>query len=405
MKDLVDHIRTVHFTVFIVALVLTVALQGRKKPQLDRAASDARAIRLLEQKWSKVEDAFRKPPGLHVAAKGTPTKGARLAGLQPGRYLLRGNSVNPHRRVIFNVPRTWIYVDGTKTGECKADFEFFETYLRPLDTLKKFLRFWDDNRDGQCAFVEFDLATNDAAAFCGGIERVAATASDAPVTASLLPHATFNGNWQISATLETAGPEHKHICDFATISFPYTPADLPTIFAGVADQARNWGDGKSRDEFKDLIAEAKYLDESPLPQLEGALDERANSDTERVELFQAKLPVEAIATYGTLVLVTCQLYLLAHLLELRRMARDVARFDWPTGYIGLYENRLIFLFTFVSIVVWPPFPLILVTRAASNWSSAWLAWSALVISVAIAVWSAVTLMVARRTNAPTTKLG
>jgi hypothetical protein len=60
MKELVDHIRTVHFTVFVVALVLTIAARGHKKPQLERAASDAEAILLLEQKLPAVNEALVK---------------------------------------------------------------------------------------------------------------------------------------------------------------------------------------------------------------------------------------------------------------------------------------------------------------------------------------------------------
>ena len=73
--------------------------------------------------------------------------------------------------------------------------------------------------------------------------------------------------------------------------------------------------------------------------------DRANADTDRIELFQAKLPVSTIAIYGSLVLFICQFYLLAHLLELRSMARVQAAAQWPTGYVGLYRNPLIFWFT------------------------------------------------------------
>jgi hypothetical protein len=194
--------------------------------------------------------------------------------------MLRGYTVYPHRPLIFNVPTTWIYVDATNTGECKEGFAF-QIFLSPVNTLDKFLKFWDDNREGQCAFVKFDLATADGAAYCSGIERVAETATGGPVTADLVLHATFNGNMQIWANLQARDRDETHVCDFATISFPYTQADLATIFTGVTDQAKKWGDGKSRDEFKDLITEAKYFEQSPLLQLEGALSERANSDTEK----------------------------------------------------------------------------------------------------------------------------
>lgn len=129
MKDLVDHIRTVHFTVLIVALVLTIALQWHKKPQLERAASDAQAILLLDQKWSRIEDAFRKPTELHAAVR-TPSKGARLAGIRPGRYMLRGYTVYPHRPVTFSVPTTWIYVDATKTAESASRWRVSCRYSR-----------------------------------------------------------------------------------------------------------------------------------------------------------------------------------------------------------------------------------------------------------------------------------
>jgi hypothetical protein len=236
------------------------------------------------------------------------------------------------------------------------------------------------------------------------VEPVAA-AKDAYPTAFLVPHATFKEGWQLSASLEAMDRggfnKHKHACDFMTINVPSIKLELGNIFAGIVPQANKWGTGSSSDEFKDLIAETKYLEDTPLPQLTQLLKERANTDTDRIELFQAKLPVEAIATYGALVLIVCQLYLLAHLLELRRVAQSVPRPDWPTGYIGLYENRYISLFTFVSMAVWPPLPLFLATRgAASDSFSRYFSWSALIVSAAVATASAVTLALLRKTGTP-----
>src|SRR5437764_1388378 len=175
--------------------------------------------------------------------------------------------------------------------------------------------------------------------------------------------------------------QHKHACDFMAIQVPSIRLELANVFGGVVPQATKWGTGASSDEFKDLIAETKYLEDTPLLQLARSLRERANTDTERIELFQAKLPVEAIATYGALVLIICQLYLLAHLLELRRLAQGLPRAEWPTGYIGLYHNRSIFLFTFVSTAVWPPLPLFLVTRGTAVDSfSRFFGWGAFIVS-------------------------
>jgi hypothetical protein len=170
------------------------------------------------------------------------------------------------------------------------------------------------------------------------------------------------------------------------------------IFAGIAPQAKKWENGQSKDEFTDLLAESKYLEDLPVDRLAGSLRERANVDTDQVELFQAKLPVEAIATYGALVLITCQLYLLAHLIELRRLAQRIDRDNWPSGYIGLYENRLLSVCIFITLVAWPPFPLFLLARTARDKFSLYYGWSALVVSTVVALVSAITLALVRKTN-------
>lgn len=409
MKDLVEHIRTVHFTVFVVAFILAIALRGRTKPQLDRAAADAEAILLLQQKWPKVREAFSNAANTSNSLIGLmEPKGGHILESEPGRYAVRGYTVYSQRPVTFDVPGRWIYVDGTEPDEnigWGASEELFEKLPTSWKTLKEFLQFWDDHRDGARAFLPFKLATGDGAKHCKGIEQVTAARSTFP-TAFLIPHATFKEGWQLWASLEAMDRDpnkHKQACDFLKMTVPSIRIDLGNVFAGIVSQANKWGTGSSSDEFKDLISEAKYLEDSPLGQLAGALRERANTDTERVELFQAKLPFEAIATYGAVVLIICQLYLLAHLLELRRLAQNVARIDWPTGYIGLYENGLIFLFTFVSMAVWPPLPLFLATRGAEVDSlSRYFAWTALVISIATAIASAITLVLIRKTNIPRT---
>jgi hypothetical protein len=68
MKDLVEHIRTVHFTLLIVALVLTAALQIEKKRPLERAADDAEALLQLTERWPETIDAIYKQLDSQAAA-------------------------------------------------------------------------------------------------------------------------------------------------------------------------------------------------------------------------------------------------------------------------------------------------------------------------------------------------
>lgn len=404
MKDLVDHIRTVHFTVFVVALVMTVALYGPMKPHLERAASDAEALLLLEQKWRDLAKAFRKAAA--DAAKGPNVimvpEGTRLIDPEPGLYTIRNLSVYPRRPIIFEIPKNWIYVDGAEPDENPGWGEsqnLFDKLPQPWSNFKQFLHFWDDHRQGKKAFLLFSLATRNEDRYCNNVEKISDTKQITP-TAFLVPSATFQEKWLFSSRLEGMDVDpnkHKTVCGFEKSPTFWLKLDLAALFAGITPQAKKWGNGSSADEFKDLIDEAKHLEESPLKDLAAAVRERANSDTERVELFQAKLPVETIATYGALILIICQLYLWAHLRELRRLAGTAARSDWPTGYIGLYENYFILFFTLVSTVLWPPYPLLMATqRATSNQASLYFSEGAMLISVAIGVASAATLLSIRK---------
>ena len=409
MKELVDHIRTVHFTVFVVALVLTMSARGHKKPQLERAASDAEAILLLEQKWPAVKEAFiREVDSAFNRGAVAFVSGNNARPLDvdnPGLYKISGHDVYPNRPLIFEVRRKWIYVDGTEADENPGWGESDELTDRVPSgwkNLKEFFDFWDGYHDGRRAFVAFELATGQGEKYCGDLRKIGETERKVPVTAFLVLHAIFKDGWQLSFNVEGMDRDvniHKHACEFAPVSVSQWKGDVGAVFAGIATQARKWGNGKSNDEFKDLVAEARYLEELPVAKLAGALRERANADTDRVELFQAKLPVEAIATYGALLLITCQLYLLAHLIELRRVTQQIDRADWPTGYIGLYEDPVISVFTFVSLVVWPPFPLFLLARSSAAESSVlYNGWSALIVSTGIAIASAVMLALVRKTD-------
>lgn len=403
MKDLVDHIRTVHFTVFLVALILTIALRGPTKPHLERAASDAEAILFLEQNWQQVTDAFSKAADAESSGPRIfDTSGVQDVFLEPGRYEVRGLSVYPNRPVIFDIPKRWVYVDGAEEDEnigWGESEELFDKLPSSWKTLKEFLKFWDDHHDGTRAFLPFALATRNGISNCNAVKSVT---EKREVTAFLVPHSKFKEGWRLWTSLEAMDRDinkHKTACEFADLPVDPLRINLGNVLGGIASQNKRWGTGKSGDEFKDLIAESKYLDEMPLKQLAAVLRERANTDTERVELFQAKIPVEALATYGALVLVICQFYLLAHLLELRRLTKSMVRSDWPTGYIGLYENRFIFVFTLISMAVWPPLPIMLLARSTTtDRFSRYFAWGALIASITIAIASAATLAVIRKTN-------
>jgi hypothetical protein len=395
VKELVEHIRAVHFTVFVIALVLTIAIRGHRKPQLDRAADDAEAILLLNQKWRTVTEKLTAVVNSSAdLGFSSAANNARTLEVTPGRFSIKGHSVYA-RPLTFDVEQKWMYVDQTESDENPGwgeSQEFIGRLPVAWKNLKEFLESWDGFRDGRRAFVQLGLATTNRPTDCGDIERVSTSTRGGYPSAFLVSRPILKGNWILAFGLEAMDEDpnkHKHACDFAPIEVSRWRGDLGAIFAEVTSQAAKWGNSAAEDAFRDLIAETKYLEDLPIQQLANALRQRANTDTDTVELFQAKIPVEAIATYGALVLIVCQLYLLAHLIELRRLAKDVALSDWPTGYIGLYQNGLFFVFTFLSMVLWPPVPLYLFTHGAvTDRSAQYFSWGAVIASLVLGAASA-----------------
>jgi hypothetical protein len=405
MKDLVDHIRTVHFTVLVVALILTASLQFEKRRPLERAAVDMEAISHLAQHWpdtvAHLETAADEIMDHHSLVIGQP-QGVELLFPEPGLYqALAPKSRKVSSKLNFGVTKRWIYVDET----AEDDEELLSRRPKQWTNLREFFDFWDSFHDGRAAFIPLVLGYTKVASDCNviTISAISATSAKDELNSFLVPKATRDdeGHWSIAAIVEQ--PHDEAICKFPSIAVPTMMLDLPHALMGVAPQAANWGTGKSSAEFSELIAQTKYLETSSLDGLAAELRERANSDTERIELFQAKLPTATIAVYGSLVLIICQFYLLAHLIELREIMQAPVSREWPTGYIGLYKNRFIFLLAVASLTVWPLVPIALSVYQSSNWRLHFsvrsvITWLSFGISVVVGMFSAVVLSSVRNSK-------
>jgi len=351
MKDLVDHLRTVHFTVLVVALIFTAALQFERRRPLERAADDAEAILHLAQRWRDTLDHLKADVDLIMQSYPIMIQTSGVQLVFPERRIYRTLAPKPRRGVHsldFRVTKKWIYVD----DHVEDDEELLDRMPKQWTNLQQFLDFWDAFHEGRAAFLPLILGFRKGAADCNAIDRT----SQDTVNSFLAPKSRRVGShWSITAIVERDGDQP--ICTFPEVRVPSILLDLPHALKGVAPQASKWGAGLSSIEFRELIEQAKLLENTPLDGLADTLRIKANTDTDRIELFQAKLPASTITIYGSIVLIICQFYLLAHLLELRTMAHAVVPHEWPTGYVGLYANRLVFAFTITSLAVWPLVPI------------------------------------------------
>jgi hypothetical protein len=241
----VDHIRTVHFTVLVVALILTAALQFDKRRPLERAAADMDAISHLGQRWpdtlAHLQTAADEIMDHDLLAVSQP-RGVELVFPERGVYQTSAlKSRKGNSELKFRVIKKWIYVDDTADD----DDELLDRLPKRWTNLHEFFDFWDSFHDGRGAIIPLVLGYTKAASNCNVITK---SAKD-EVSSFLAPKSTRDekGNWSITSIVEKSHDEA--ICKFPPIPVPRMILDLPHALMGVAPQAANWGTGKSSEEF------------------------------------------------------------------------------------------------------------------------------------------------------------
>lgn len=394
MKDLVEHIRTVHFTVLVVALILLVASGIEKKRPLQQAASDAEALLLLQQRWADVNAELKKE--LDAAVSGDQIyywdgkSWSTTAMLRPGPYGLDILTQGGARTHLRFEAQEWLYVTNTLEGTSSSSALPFS-----FSTLGQFLRLWDDFQSGNAAFAPLVLKPQPLPGPLPGYCAEARAEASGKINSGFAFGLERSGlAWRISPTLGSYS-DGRLTCTYQAVLVRPLNIDLGPVLAKVA--GHNWRKARSAEAFGDLIASSKHLEETPIAQLVDVLRDRADSDTERVELFQAKLPAKTIPTYGSIILIVCQLYLLAHLYELRRVAKGSQFSEWPTGYIGLYDGRLTRGLTIVALVC-PAASILKVAWSITGpelYYARWAVFGASGILSALSIW---TLIVVRRSG-------
>jgi hypothetical protein len=370
MAELVDHIRTVHFTVLIVAFTIMIALGVDNQRALGRAAGDAESILHMVEDWDDTVSAIDKEVKANASkakpiSQGIDSSAVVLpeAALYQTRFL-RGKLGDAYPKV-FNVKTAWVFVVLNKDGSGEA---------KPISrwaTLNDFLEFWDGQVDGKSVFLPVILQPSEGISHCHDI-RVRGALSDQNGVGTITYSINENQDGRYQMDPIVTGPPFapglppQQACDFRTLETFPIETDLGHAFhrAGLSD--RRWGNRKSGEEFPELISASKQLRNSPLADLSSALRDRINADPGRIELLQAQMPASAIPTYGSVILVVCQLYLLAHLFELQRLTEHSNPSREPTGYIGLYFGAIPRILTILSLAGLPPYALSAALRGSPN---------------------------------------
>ena len=162
MKDLVEHIRSIHFTILALALVITASTQLEKTKGLERAARDAEAILRLSERWDETSaNMFRSLDSqLHLEYGVSTTQYGALSDqlpIAPGPYEIFTDKQSQMSGAFaastpetlppeltssgyFAVNSRWLYVSKDSSGRYAVQKP------PPWKTLSDFTSFWDGVR-------------------------------------------------------------------------------------------------------------------------------------------------------------------------------------------------------------------------------------------------------------------
>ena len=116
--------------------------------------------------------------------------------------------------------------------------------------------------------------------------------------------------------------------------------------------------------FPELGDHSKGLEALPLDGLATLLRAEQKKLEEQVQIFGASLPASSLSSWGGLIIVCVQLYLLLHMRVLSiRMSRDDP--GWDTPWIGLYRGFLSRSATLFSVAIVPVLTLVFIASRHS----------------------------------------
>ncbi len=172
-------------------------------------------------------------------------------------------------------------------------------------------------------------------------ERLTATSAGAPVELLLREHGddlwyegTVDGG-KITIHLPVLSVEHCEISQGA----------LERIFP-------TWHTGRFEEAFPDLAKAVCSSEEVSLQDIVTHLEQESGKGPESFEAFGLKVPVVQLTKWGTVLLLSIQVYFYVHLRELsRKLGKDDPGWDVP--WIGMYQSRLSRLILLVSSCIAP----------------------------------------------------
>jgi hypothetical protein len=434
-REFVEHLRTVHFSLVLAAFALLAGAFLTRSAEVERAVAQLRDLRDLQPVW--------KADWNETGAK-KEIDNLGLAPIEPDWLLSTGGAGPPvtvhiGTRWVTGMPSPhWVEIPGSQPGD------FPRAISQSATNVSHFKEFWNFLVT-PIQIIAAESISENAIIWVPKIIDVEPGHSPITEKKQTYPPNEFRvvkltpihqgedrskfkrtvgaGLHYLSAEFQqwvkaepslrsfaqnNEAPGYGFYCDLDDRFVLLIPAKTKeTHFNGQAAfqtvHRTNFHYGKFEDTFAELNKITKNFQDLSDDRIQVILDDEANRTSERVEMFGAKIPGDALASWGSPILILLQFYFLLHLSKFRLLIpgwRGIPNVAW----IGVYSSWSARLATLLSGMLLPSsvVSFLLVKQGAKflhwwDWSLAILAMS---LSAAIAVLSAICLLRTWRDKPP-----
>ena len=369
-KDLIEHLRTVHFTLVVVCVALAVIISGPAANEIRTAHQQLRDIIGLSQHWdlewfdkeanaraSQIIPQSNNAPTLRPFPKAIEYEGTNFHITFTKMWTIIDESFPPLNmshmfKVDFNpnsTPPSWLDSLPSKKPSLSNCLLFEKSTISPPGTLQEFRAIWDfagnaklyvvtgltgsmGVSDGESDFGKFS-PYKESEQQLGLAMPLDLCALSEKETSEL--QSKDRNVWALHVYKGLYYTESSHRANPVIFPVQETAIDFNLQGLLVRESHSQWLRGPFARTFKELDSVTSGFQDLTFQRLEAFVAKQEDQSKESFEQFGIKFPVEYTAAWGIPVILVLQIYFWLHLRELRE--RKVNGVDSGVAWVGVYD--------------------------------------------------------------------
>ena len=376
-KDFVEHLRTVHFALIVVSTGLILLAFSSKSYNARTAYREIDEVIKLQHAWSPTWI------GQHCRTS-SKENGAYADASIPRRAFQSRNRISGMVRRLVNVkpsnstvmfvisPENWgCWEKGWRPQQLASGWDVPPAFAEFPNTLSDF-RIWWDNIAATHTFVIPESISVEGYLFKRGSIEGSADLTDAH-TKDPLEEVELSINYEFiqdpprgpgplvsrdpfpfALQGELSSSQEEALFGLGeSVSFPVaTYREVQVDQGDLVKSFTNWHVGTFEKSFVDLAQAAHGLEDVDLEEARKIISEEASKGNETFEAFGLKFPAGQITFWGSIVLISIQLYLFLYLKQLSGRLRPDDP-GWDTPWIGMEDSFFLTQAAFIGTLLLP----------------------------------------------------